>query len=67
MILTAASTLGALRSLSFSRAMARTWSASIVPTFIVLGTPEPFSTPAASLMSTDAGDDLISKSNERSW
>jgi hypothetical protein len=43
-----------------------TWSRVIVPTRFVLGSPEPFSIPAASLISTDAGELLISNSNERS-
>ncbi len=38
----------------------------IVPTFLVFGSPEPFSTPAASMISTEAGEDLISNSNDRS-
>ena len=56
----------AFRSASFSCAIAWTCSLVIVPTLFVFGSPDPFSMPAASRMRTAAGDDLTSKSNDRS-
>jgi hypothetical protein len=56
----------ALRSLSFFSAIARTCSCVIVPTFVRLGSPEPFSIPMAWRMSTAAGGVFVMKVNERS-
>jgi hypothetical protein len=44
----------------------RTWAALILPTFSRLGSPEPFSRPAASLIRTAAGGVLVMNSNDRS-
>ena len=57
--------VGALRSASFSSAMALHCDVVIVA-MGSCGVPAPFSIPAASMMSAAAGDDLISKSKDRS-
>src|SRR5690606_28642454 len=44
----AASMFRELRSSIFSSAILRTWSRLILPTLFLFGSPEPFSTPAAS-------------------
>src|SRR5690606_16768557 len=62
----AASMFRELRSSIFSSAILRTWSRLIVPTLFLFGSPEPFSTPAASLISTAAGELFPSNVNERS-
>ena len=66
MIFEAASRSLAFRSGILRSAIWRTWAAVIVPTFSRCGSPEPFSIPAASLISTAAGGVLVMKSNERS-
>ena len=66
MIFDAWSTSLAFRSGIFVSAIWRTWRWVIVPTFSRLGSPEPFSMPIASLISTAAGGVLVMKVNERS-
>ena len=66
MIFAAWSTSCALRSPSFFSAIWRTCSLVIVPTFVRLGSPEPFSMPIAWRISTAAGGVLVMKVNERS-
>src|SRR3954464_1704741 len=66
MIFAAWSTSWALRSGSFLVAIARIWSCEMVPTFSLCGSPDPFSMPAACLMSTAAGGVLTMKVKERS-
>ena len=66
MIRDAASRSLAFRSGILRSAIWRTWAAVIRPTFSRFGSPEPFSIPAASLISTAAGGVLVMKSNERS-
>src|SRR3954454_7184679 len=60
------STSWALRSSSFFSAIWRTCSSVIVPTFVRLGSPEPFSMPMAWRMRTAAGGVLVTKVKERS-
>jgi len=66
MIFDAASRSFALRSTIFASAISRTWACVSLPTFVVCGTPEPFATPAAFLMSSAAGGVLRMNVNERS-
>ena len=66
MILIAPSMSLALRSGILSSAISRTLSRDTLPTFVRFGSPEPFSTPAASRSSTAAGGVLVTKVNERS-
>jgi hypothetical protein len=65
MIREAASRSLAFRSGILRSAIWRTWSAVIVPTLSVCGSPEPFSIPANSLIRTAAGGVLVMKVNER--
>ena len=62
----AASTSLALRSRIFCVAMSRTWARVILPTLVLLGSPDPFSIPAAWRSSTDAGGVLVTNENVRS-
>src|SRR3954467_3427933 len=66
MILAAASTSFAFRSCIFVSAIWRSWSRVILPTLLRLGSPDPLSSPIASLISTAAGGVLVMKVNERS-
>ncbi len=66
MIRDAASRSLAFRSGILRSAIWRTWAALIRATFSRFGSPEPFSIPAASLISTAAGGVLVMKSKERS-
>src|SRR5262249_19453873 len=66
MVLTAESRLVVLRSGSLSCAMSRTCFLVTLPTLFLLGSPEPFSSPAAFLSRTAAGGVLVTKVNERS-
>src|SRR6266540_3593775 len=62
----ACSTSRAFRSGIFASAIRRSWSRVRRPTFSRFGSPEPFSSRSASLISTAAGGVLVMKSNERS-
>ncbi len=62
----AASTSAAFRSCIFDSAISLTCAFVTVATLFVLGSPEPFSTPAAFLSKTAAGGVFVMKSNERS-
>ena len=66
MILVAASRSLAFRSGILRSAIWRAWSTVIEPTFSACGSPEPFSIPAASLISTAAGGVLVMNSKLRS-
>src|SRR6266571_3124334 len=66
MIFSAASMVVAVRSGIFVWAISRTWAAVIEPTFSLCGSPLPFSTPAAFLISSGAGGVLVMNVNERS-
>src|SRR5262245_38580541 len=62
----AASTSAAVRSGILVRAISSTCARVTVPTFVLPGSFEPFSRPAARFSSTDAGGVLVTKVNERS-
>src|SRR5438270_457854 len=62
----AASRSKAFRSLSLSWAISRTCCRLTLPTFSLLGLPEPFSIPAAFLSRTDVGGVLVTKMKLRS-
>src|SRR5579862_4982886 len=66
MVRIAASMLSAVRSGILSWAISRTCARVTLPTFFLLGSPEPFSMPAARLSSTAAGGVLVTKVNDRS-
>src|SRR5205085_3977169 len=66
MIFSAWSRSLALRSAIFVVAISRTWSRVTVATFVLCGSPEPFSTPAALSSMRAAGGVLVTKVNERS-
>src|ERR1017187_7080734 len=66
MIFSAASTLFAFRSGIFTSAISRTWAFVIEPAFVLCGSPLPFCTPAAFLISSGAGGVLVMKENDRS-
>ena len=66
MIFSAASIELAFRSAIFTCAISRSWAVVTVPTFVLCGSPLPFSTPAAFLISSGAGGVLVMKVNERS-
>jgi hypothetical protein len=66
MIFSAASIVVAFRSAIFTWAMSRTWAAVTEPTFVLCGSPLPFSTPAAFLISSGAGGVLVMNVNDRS-
>ena len=59
----ACSTSRALRSAIFSLTMFSIWADVTVPTFSLLGTPDPLAMPAACLSSAAAGGLLVTKSN----
>jgi hypothetical protein len=65
-IFIAASMSLALRSGSLVCAISRTWSLVSRPTFSLCGTPEPFCSPAAFLISSAAGGVLVMNVKERS-
>ena len=62
----AASTSAAFKSSSFVSAISLTCSVVTVPTFLVFGSPEPKSIPAACFNKIEAGGVLVSNVNERS-
>src|SRR5205807_1481058 len=66
MVRTAASRLAAVRSGCLSFAISSSCLREILPTFAVLGVPEPFSIPIALRMSTAAGGVFITKVKLRS-
>ena len=66
MIFIAASMSLALRSGILTSAISRTWSLVSLPTLVLCGSPEPFWTPAAFLISSAAGGVLVMKVKERS-
>ncbi len=66
MIFIAASTSLALRSGILVSAISRSWSLVSLPALVLCGSPEPFGTPAAFLISSEAGGVLVTKVNERS-
>src|SRR5262245_50675456 len=66
MVLIAESRLVVFRSGSLSCAMSRTCFLVTLPTLFLLGSPEPFSMPAAFFKSTAAGGVLVTNVNDRS-
>src|SRR3954471_4251850 len=66
MIFSAWSRSLALRSAIFVVAISRTWSRVTVATFVLCGSPDPLSTPAALSSMRAAGGGLVMKVNERS-
>jgi len=66
MIFMAASTSFAFRSAILRSAILRSCSRVSVATFSRFGSPDPFSIPAACLISSAAGDCFVTKVNERS-
>ena len=66
MIFSAAAIELAFRSAILTWAMSRTWALVTEPTFVLCGSPLPFWTPAAFLISSGAGGVLVMKENDRS-
>jgi hypothetical protein len=66
MIFMACSTSWALRSFIFVSAIWRTWSWVSRPTLSLFGSGDPFSIPAACLISSAAGGCLVTNENDRS-
>ena len=64
--LSAASRVAAFRSGIFFSAISRTWARVMVPTLVLLGTPEPLSMPMAYMLSMGVGGVLVMKVKERS-
>jgi hypothetical protein len=66
MIRLAMSTSLALRSFIFISAISVSCASVSLATLVLCGSPEPFATPAAYLISSAAGGVLVMKVNERS-